>query len=557
MTSTPVLPQDASPDLAIALDGIVKQFGANRALDGASLHVARGTIHGLVGENGAGKSTLIKVLAGMHRPDAGEVRIGGQVRRDLTPATVESLGVHFIHQDRLLSPSFTVGEALFLGRELRKGPLLDRAAMRRRAAEVIDGFFGLTLPPHALIGELSTAQQQVVQISRALLAKPSVLVFDEPTAALVRREVDQLLDIIRRLRAQGISIIYISHYLQEIEALCDAVTILRNGRDVGTVSPRTTSLSEIARTMVNRDVTEMYPKQVVPIGDTVLETRALTQARSYDAVSLKIHAGEVLGLTGLVGSGAKELVRTLFGLTRADAGEIVAGTEVLRLRSPRDAVAQGIALVPEDRRAQGIAPSLSVTENITLASLEAFSSLGFLSRRRERDAVSARIRELAIKTPGPHAPVRELSGGNQQKVALAKWLSRHSRVYILDEPTVGVDIGAKVEIYRLIGTLVAQGAGVLLLSSDLQELVGLSDRIAVMYRGRIVKTFAAGEADTDALLASATGADSHVRFDNEIDASVGADFDGALRSDVQANAGAYSARTQNPSTQQDSAHVAH
>ncbi|HTJ94717.1 MAG TPA: ATP-binding cassette domain-containing protein, partial [Pararobbsia sp.] len=238
------------------------------------------------------------------------------------------------------------------------------------------------------------------------------------------------------------------------------------------------------------------------------QTHGLTLARAYDNVSVSVRAGEVFGLTGLVGSGAKELVRTLFGLERADSGEITIDARVLHLRSPRDAVARGIALVPEDRRAQGIAPSLSVTENITLASLKAFSSFGFLAKRRERDAVSSRIRELAIKAPGPHAPVRELSGGNQQKVALAKWLSRQSRVYMLDEPTVGVDIGAKVEIYRLIGTLVAQGAGVLLLSSDLQELVGLCDRIAVMYRGRIVKTFEAGQADTDALLASATGAAS-------------------------------------------------
>ncbi|HTJ93964.1 MAG TPA: ATP-binding cassette domain-containing protein, partial [Pararobbsia sp.] len=302
---------------AIALEGVVKQFGANRALDGATLRVAHGTIHGLVGENGAGKSTLIKVLAGIHRPDAGTIRIGGEQRTDLTPATVESMGVHFIHQDRLLSPSFTVGEALFLGRELRAGPWLNRAAMQRRAAEVIETFFGLTLPPRALIGELSTAQQQIVQISRALLAQPSVLVFDEPTAALVRREVDQLMTIIRRLRDQGLSIVYISHYLQEIEALCDEVTVMRNGRDVGTVAPATTSLSDIAQRMVNRDVTEMYPKQVVRIGETVLQTHGLTLARAYDNVSVSVRAGEVFGLTGLVGSGAKELVRTLFGLERA------------------------------------------------------------------------------------------------------------------------------------------------------------------------------------------------------------------------------------------------
>ena len=491
---------------AIELDDIVKQFGANRALDGASLRVERGTVHGLVGENGAGKSTLIKVLAGIHRPDAGTIRIGGHAQRDLTPAAVESLGVHFIHQDRLLAPSFTVGEALFLGRELRVGPFLDRRAMQRRAADIIHSLFDITLPAGARIAELSTAQQQIVQISRALLADPKVLVFDEPTASLVRREVDQLLTIIRRLRDNGISVLYISHYLPEIEALCDRVTVLRNGRNVGTVTPGEASLADIARLMVNRDIAEMYPKQAVALGEPVLEVEGLTLDRAYADVNLSVRRGEVFGLTGLVGSGAKDLVRSLFGLERFDRGQIAVGSRPVALRSPRHAVSHGIALVPEDRRAQGVAPSMSVTENTTLASLRAFSRLGFLSRRRERTTVAGLIRDLAIRTPGPHAPVRELSGGNQQKVALAKWLSRHSRIYVLDEPTVGVDIGAKVEIYKLIGKLVAEGASVLLLSSDLPELVGLCDRIAVMYRGQIVRTFEAGEADSDRLLAWATGA---------------------------------------------------
>ncbi|RKP55761.1 sugar ABC transporter ATP-binding protein [Pararobbsia silviterrae] len=494
------------PELAIDLEGIVKQFGAHRALDGASLRVARGSVHGLVGENGAGKSTLIKVLAGIHAPDAGIIRIGGHTVADLDPSAVESLGVHFIHQDRLLAPSFTVGEALFLGREIRKGPWLDRRAMQRRAAEVIHSLFDVTLPPGARIAELNTAQQQIVQISRALLANPSVLVFDEPTASLVKREVDQLLGIIRRLRDSGLTIIYISHYLQEIEALCDAVTILRNGRDVGVVDPAATPVAEIARRMVNRDVAEMYPRHTASRGNVVLDVQGLTLDRAYDDVSLSVHRGEVVGLTGLVGSGAKALVRSLFGLESPDAGTIAIDAAPVTLRSPREAVTRGIALVPEDRRAQGIAPSLSVTENATLASLRTFSRLGFLSRVRERSAVARLIDDLAIRTPGPHALARQLSGGNQQKVALAKWLSRQSRLYILDEPTVGVDIGAKVEIYKLIATLVEGGAGVLVLSSDLQELIGICDRVAVMYRGRIARTFDAGEADSDALLACATGA---------------------------------------------------
>jgi ribose transport system ATP-binding protein len=500
----------------LALTGIVKHFAGTRALDGANLSVARGTVHGLVGENGAGKSTLIKILAGMHRPDAGTILINGQEHAQLTPRQAEALGIHFIHQERLLPPNFTVGEALFLGRELCRGPWLNRRLMQQRAAQLLGEYFDIVLPPGSLIGDLSTAQQQVVQITRALLAQPSVLVFDEPTAALVKREVDLLFNIIGRLRTQGLAIIYISHYLQEIEALCDEVTVLRNGREVGTVMPKATPASEIARMMVNRDISEMYPKQRTAPGKAVLEVRQLGLRKRYRDVSLTLHRGEVVGLTGLVGSGAKELVRTLFGLEQADTGEIAVDGQVVRLRTPRDAVAQGLALVPEDRRGQGIAPALSVLENTTLASLARFTRLGFLSPRREQTAVAQLIDELSIKTPGAGALTRQLSGGNQQKVVLAKWLSRQSQVYILDEPTVGVDLGAKVEIYRLIGRLTALGAGVLLLSSDLQELIGLSDQILIMYRGRIVQNFGAGEADAASLLAHATGVhDPRLAFGRE------------------------------------------
>jgi ribose transport system ATP-binding protein len=502
LPDTPLVP----PPYVLSLNGIVKQFAGTRALDGANLRVERGTVHGLVGENGAGKSTLIRILAGIHRPDSGTIVVDGSSHAYMTPLRANASGVHFIHQDRLLPPTFTVGEAIFLGREVCRGPWLDRRAMQARAAALLREYFDISLPAGALIGELSTAQQQVVQITRALLAKPSLLVFDEPTAALVKREVDQLLRIIDRLRTQGLSIVYISHYLQEIESLCDCVTVLRNGRDVGTVPAKTTPAVEIARMMVNRELSDMYPKQPVQPGEVVLEVRGLTLGDAYGDISLTVRRGEVVGLTGLVGSGAKELARSLFGLERPDSGELLLDGRRVALRSPRDAVARGLAMVPEDRRGQGVAPTLTVLENITLASLGRFVQWGFLSRRRERSTVAQLISELSIATSGSHARVQELSGGNQQKVVLAKWLSRQSRVYILDEPTVGVDIGAKVEIYRLIGRLAEQGAGVLLLSSDLQELLGLADRISVMYRGRIVRSFAAGEADSDTLLATATGA---------------------------------------------------
>jgi len=501
-------PTQASGSAALELRGISKHFGVVRALDAADLTVQYGSVHGLVGENGAGKSTLIKVLAGIHQPDAGTIRVDGVAHASFTPRQIEQAGVHVIHQERMLPGSFTVGEALFLGHELHKGPFVNRRAQDREAARLLHTYFGLQLPPQALIRELSSAQQQVVQITRALLAKPRVLIFDEPSVALVQREVTQRLQIVRRLRDEGLAIVYISHYLQEIESLCDTVTVLRNGRHVAQVDPRTTPPYKIAQLMVNRDVGEMYPKTVVPRGAPLLQVRNLHLGGAYRNINLDVHRGEIVGLTGLVGSGVKELVRSIFGLLPPDGGEVQLEEQPLRLRSPVQVARQGVALLPEERRRQGVALDLSVLENTTIASLPRWTRWGWLSRQKEVCETGRQIAQLDIKTPGPDATVRELSGGNQQKVALAKWLSRRSTLYLLDEPSVGIDIGAKVEIYRLIGQLVKDGAGVLILSSDLPELLGLSDRILVMHRGEIVGDFLPKDTDSDSILACATGASS-------------------------------------------------
>lgn len=491
---------------ALELRGIVKRFGATQALDGASVRVEQGSIHGLVGENGAGKSTLIKVLAGIHHADSGELRINGQTLAKPGPRQVEALGVRFTHQERLLPASFTVGEALFFGQEIRFGPWVNRRAQQCEAARLLHDYFDLVLPPGALIRELNSAQRQVLQIIRALLAKPKILVFDEPSVSLVKREVDQLLAIIRRLRDDGLTILYISHYLQEIADLCDQVTVLRNGRDVAQVDPRTTSSAEVARLMVNRDVNELYPKPAVELGTAVLEVRGLTIPGACQGINLTVRRGEVLGLTGLVGSGAKELLQSLFGLVRPSAGSIRLDGRDRVLKSPRHAVREGIALVPEERRSHGVAPALSVLENLTLTSLQRFSRVGVLKAHAEAAESDRLIDALAIKAAGHGASVRQLSGGNQQKVALGKWLSRASAVYLLDEPSVGVDIAAKVEIYRLIGRLVEQGAAVLVLSADLPELIGITDRIIVLHRGSIAGEFVARQVDSERLLACATGA---------------------------------------------------
>ncbi|MCF5826885.1 ATP-binding cassette domain-containing protein, partial [Pseudomonas syringae] len=327
---------------ALHLTGISKRFGATQALDGVNLRVDSGTIHGLVGENGAGKSTLIKVLAGIHRADAGSLSVHGQPFAAVTPRQAEAMGVHFIHQERLLPGSFTVGEALFFGQEIKRGLLVDRRAQDREAARLLDNYFAMRLPTGALVRDLDSAQRQIVQITRALLARPKVLVFDEPSVSLVKQEVDRLLAIVRRLRDEGLTILYISHYLQEIESLCDQVTVLRNGRDVAVVDPAITGTAQIARLMVNRDVGEQYIRSQTVPGTDVLQLRGLGAGRSYDAVDLRVRRGEVLGLTGLVGSGAKELLKSLFGLLPPDRGELLLNGQPLRLKSPRDAVRQGI-----------------------------------------------------------------------------------------------------------------------------------------------------------------------------------------------------------------------
>ncbi len=496
---------------AIEMRSISKAFGPVVALDDVDLTVKSGEIHGIIGQNGAGKSTIIKILAGIYSKTSGEVRIADRAIDVVTPAVVERLGVHFIHQDRLLVPTATVAEAIFTGNEPRVGPFVNYLAMNRRAKELLRAYFDLELPPRALINTLSTAQQKVVQITRALAQDAKVLVLDEPTAALVNREVESLFQVLRRLRDEGIAIILISHYMQEIADVCDRVTVLRNGRNVGVVDPKESSIDQLVALMTDRDAGDMYPPRDAALGDALLEVEGISLAGSYADVSFSLRAGEILGLVGLLGSGDKQIVETLFGLRRAESGRIRYFGEVQRFGSPVAAVRNGVALLPEDRRAQGVAIDLPLSENCALASLDRFSYRGFVSRQAEALAVDSLIEELSIVTPGRDAPVRNLSGGNQQKVVVAKWLSCRSKVFLLDEPTVAVDVGAKVEIYALMNRLVGEGAALLLLSSDLDEVVAMCDRVLVMHRGKLLQTFAKGEVTADQLLAAASGARDEAR----------------------------------------------
>ncbi len=493
-------------EIAIDMQAINKAFGPVKALNSATLKVASGTIHGLVGQNGAGKSTIIKVLAGIYGRDTGSVSIFGKPLNGITPASIEAEGVHFIHQDRLLVPTATIAEAIFLRNEPRVGPFINYGAMNRRAAELLKRYFSLTIDPKTLISELSTAQQKIVQITRALAKNAKVLVLDEPTAALVKNEVDSLFAVLRRLKAEGLAIVFISHYMSEIEEICDTVTVLRNGTDVGVVNPRGVGIQTVVDMMTNRDTSEMYPRRSVDIGGPVLEVNGLTLNGHFQNVSFAVRAGEVVGLTGLLGSGDKELLQCLFGQKQPNSGSIKVDGREVKFRAPVDAVGKGIAMIPEDRRAHGVAVGLSVGENISLASLGDVSNKGFISKGKEANAIDGLIRELGIKTPSRHTLVRNLSGGNQQKVVVAKWLSCNSRVYLLDEPTVAVDVGAKIEIYGLINRLASEGKALIFVSSDLKEIAEMCDRVLVIYRGRIIDEYRRGEIDADRLLAAASGA---------------------------------------------------
>ncbi len=490
----------------LELQGISKRYGATQALDGVDLTLRAGEIHGLIGENGAGKSTLIKVLGGLVTPDAGTLRLHGEAVTGAGPRELARRGIAIIHQERLLPPNFTLAEALFFGQERRLGPLLDRRGQEREAERLLAERFGLHCRARTRVAELSSAEQQLLQISRALLATPKVLVLDEPTVALAHGEVERLLTLLRQLRDQGLALLYVSHYLQEVERLCDRATVLRGGQVVAQVTPSTTPAAAMARLMINRELGEAYPKTPAARGEVLLETRKLGSPGVFAEVDLQVRRGEVVGVAGLVGSGAKELLKTLFGLLPVAEGEVLLDGRAQRFASPHAAVRAGLALLPENRRQQGVALDLTVTENLTLAALERFSWFGLRRPGAERQA-ALRLREaLDIRTPELDTPVRHLSGGNQQKVALGKWLARDARLYLLDEPSVGIDLAARAELYRQVGRLVEQGAGVLILSVDLPELLNLCDRIHVMHRGRLLPARPAAELSAAELLAAATGA---------------------------------------------------
>ena len=484
------------------LRGIVKRFPGVVALNAVGFEVRAGEVHALLGENGAGKSTLIKTIAGVYRPDAGEILIDGRPASIHSPHDAQVLGISTIFQEFTLAPDMTVAENIFLGREplrIRALSIVDRGELIRRTRDVLVSL-DLQIDPQAMVKDLGVAQQQMVEIAKALSLEARLIIMDEPTATLTAHEIDRLFASIRRLRARGVAVVYVSHRLDEVQAICDRATILRDGTYVATVAVASTSIDEMIRLMVGRDLKDKFPKVTIEPGEEALRVERLTRKGVLHDVSFSVRRGEIIGIAGLVGSKRTETARAIFGADPIDSGRIYLHGKPVKVRTPADAIDLGIALVPEDRKRQGIFAVLSVRENIVLSALRQFSRGGILDLRAERVKAQEFVSTMRVATPDVEKRVLDLSGGNQQKVVIAKWLNTHADVFLFDEPTRGIDVGGKIEVYRLMGELLSRGAAIVMISSELPEILGLSDRILVMREGRICGEFTRAEASEQTIL---------------------------------------------------------
>jgi rhamnose transport system ATP-binding protein len=492
----------------LLLEGVsvAKSFAGVRALAGVSFDLRPGEVHALVGENGAGKSTLIRILTGAETPDSGTLMVGGREVGCMDPAAARALGIAAVYQQPSLFPDLTVAENIALS--LESGGVWRRVDWRARTARAADllAKAGAAIDPARLARTLSVPEQQLVEIAKAIGADARIVVMDEPTAALTDAEAARLFAVVRGLRESGVGVVYISHRLEEVFAISDRVTVLRDGATVATRPTSELNQSELIRLMVGRELDRLFPKRAVPLGDVALElVRVSNAAAGLHDVSLSVRSGEILGLAGLAGAGRSELADTIFGLTPADSGEIRIRGEVARLDSPARAIHYGIGYVPKDRRQHGVIAEMSIAENTSLASLPSVSRLGFIDSAQERGAAAGYMTTLHIKAPSPRTEVAALSGGNQQKVALARWLMTGARVLILDEPTQGVDVGAKAEIHALMMDLVERGLAILMISSEMPEMLGMCDRVAVMRAGTIRGVWPRAEATASGILAMALG----------------------------------------------------
>ncbi|WP_414663751.1 sugar ABC transporter ATP-binding protein [Horticoccus sp. 23ND18S-11] len=500
---------------ALRLTGIKKSFGATRALRGVSLEIAPGEVHALIGENGAGKSTLMKILSGAHAADEGTMELSGQPYTPLDPHDARLKGVAMIYQELNLALHLTAQENILLGSESARGGWIDRAASRRRAQAALAQLGHESLALDRPAGEFSIATQQIIEIARALLTRPKVLIMDEPTSSLTQADTERLFATIARLRAQGVSIIYISHFLEECRRIADRFTVLKDGETVGSDAMKHASLDRIVTLMTGREVKDLYPRTEHALGAVVLETRALASAPRLKRASLQVRAGEIFGFAGLIGAGRTDLLRTLFALDRRDAGEVAIFGAAPVGESPQARWAQGVGFLSENRKEEGLMLTQSIADNLTLTKQGAFSRLGWLNGGRQRATARQWIERLQVKCRDAAQPIGNLSGGNQQKVAIARLLEHPAKIFLLDEPTRGIDVGSKAQIYQLIGDLAASGKAVVVISSYLPELLGLCDTIGVMCRGELSAIRPRAEWSEAEIMRVATGSTDDLQANSE------------------------------------------
>ncbi|MEC5151721.1 sugar ABC transporter ATP-binding protein [Cryobacterium sp. GrIS_2_6] len=498
-----ISPSNSGPP-ALELRGVAKAFGSVVALTSADLTVHMNSIHALVGENGAGKSTLVKIVAGLYQRDAGDFLLRGESVDFRSTAEAKAAGIAVIYQEPTLFPDLSVTENIFMGRQpTQRFGRIDRKAMRAEAEELFTRL-AVRIDPDRPAEGLSIADQQIIEIAKAISVDARVLIMDEPTAALSGVEVDRLFAVARSLRDEGRALVFISHRFDEVFALCDTITVMRDGQYISTDAIQSTSVDEIVRRMVGREVTDLFPKEVAPVGDVLLEVEGLTSAGVFHDVSFTVRSGEIVGLSGLVGAGRSEIVRAVFGVDRYDSGAVrMHGKSVPKL-NPTAAMAAGMALVPEDRRKQGLVLESSVARNLTLSTRTRLSRFGFIDSSLENRAAKDWAGRLEVKTNALDTEVGTLSGGNQQKVVLGKWLSTHPEVLIIDEPTRGIDVGTKAEVHRLLSQLAGEGLGIVMISSELPEILGMADRVLVVREGRITAEVSRADATAESIMFAAT-----------------------------------------------------
>ena len=489
----------------IEMTGIMKSFGTNQVLDNAGFFLRDGEVHALMGENGAGKSTLMKILTGVYTRDGGIVKVNGQEVNYSNPQEAEAAGIVFIYQELNVMFDLTVEENLFMGKEITKGfGICDKKAMRAKAEEVLERM-GVSIPVDTVMSDLSVGQQQMIEICKALLVDAKVIIMDEPTAALTQSETAALFEVIENLKKRGVSIVYISHRMEEIFELCDRITVLRDGQYIDTCEIKDITMDDVVKMMIGREIGERYPSRNHSVGKTVFEVKGLSRKGAFNDVSFTVGAGEVLGVSGLMGAGRTEIMQAIFGYLPADSGEILIDGQPVKIKNPMDAMKAGIGFITEDRKVEGLMLDKTIRENIALANLGTISGSGVVSKAKEKSLISRGIEEFKIRCFGTEHECGNLSGGNQQKVVLAKWIYTEPKILILDEPTRGVDIGAKKEIYNVINDMARKGVAIIMVSSELPEILGMSDRVMVVREGDVRGILDIKNASQESIMTLATG----------------------------------------------------